>query len=93
MDGRDLGRTFPSKLSVVGDIERSLQMLNGLIEQRIAPRAEIYAQARDTARQVFAASRDALEARPRTRRPTGTASAGRRPGAGPSIAGTPIVDS
>ena len=63
VDGRDLGRTFPSKLSVVGDIERSLTALNDLIERRIAPRADAYGAARDTARQAFAAGRNALDAR------------------------------
>lgn len=63
VDGRDLGRTFASKLSVVGDIERSLVALNGLIEERIAPREEAYAQARDAARQNFTARKRALEAR------------------------------
>jgi benzoylformate decarboxylase len=63
VDGRDLGRTFPSKLSVVGDIELSLKVLNGLIEKRIAPRAEAYAAARDAARGAYAARKRALEAR------------------------------
>lgn len=63
VDGRDLGRTFPSKLSVVGDIELSLKALNGLIEKRIAPRAGAYAAARDVARRAYAARKQALEAR------------------------------
>ncbi len=63
VDGRDLGRTFPSKLSVVGDIERSLITLNELIEQRISPRGPAYEQARNAARLEFAGSRRALDAR------------------------------
>ena len=62
VDGRDLGRTFPSKLSVVGDIELSLKALNGLIEKRIAPRAAAYAAARDAARRAYAERKRALEA-------------------------------
>lgn len=57
VDGRDLGRTFPSKLSVVGDIERSLTALNEIIATRIEPREAAYAQARDSARQAFMAAR------------------------------------
>ncbi len=63
VDGRDLGRTFSSKLSVVGDIERSLSALNGLIAERIAPREAAYAAARDAARRDFTARKSALEAR------------------------------
>lgn len=53
VDGRDLGRTFPSKLSVVGDIERSLNALNDLIERRITVHAEVFEAARDSARRAF----------------------------------------
>lgn len=63
VDGRDLGRTFPSKLSVVGDIERSLSVLNELIRQRIAPRQQAYAAAGDAARREYAAKRRALDER------------------------------
>ncbi|MCB1746899.1 MAG: thiamine pyrophosphate-binding protein [Gammaproteobacteria bacterium] len=63
VDGRDLGRTFPSKLSVVGDIELSLMALNELIARRIAPREQAYAAERDAARQRFAARKQALTAR------------------------------
>lgn len=63
VDGRDLGRTFPSKLSVVGDIERSLSVLNDLIRKRIAPREAEYAAAGNAARLEFAASRRALDQR------------------------------
>ncbi|MGR8919316.1 MAG: thiamine pyrophosphate-binding protein [Gammaproteobacteria bacterium] len=63
VDGRDLGRTFPSKLSVVGDIERSLAVLNARIEQRIAPREAAFTAARDAARQAFVQHKRELEAR------------------------------
>ena len=60
VDGRDLGRTYPSKLSVVGDIEFSLQKLNGLLEQKLVQQAEAYEAQRRIARQVFDARRAAL---------------------------------
>lgn len=63
VDGRDLGRTYPSKLSVVGDIELSLKALNALIEKRIAPRTDAYQAARDDARQRYVARKRTLEAR------------------------------
>lgn len=63
VDGRDLGRTFPSRLSVVGDIERSLTVLNGHIGERIAPREAAYAAARDAARRAYAARKRELEER------------------------------
>jgi benzoylformate decarboxylase len=61
VDGRDLGRTFPSRLSVVGDIELSLQELNALIEKRIVPHEAAYAAARDAARHAYAARKQALD--------------------------------
>jgi len=60
VDGRDLGRTFPSKLSVVGDIELSLNVLNEMIEKRIEPLSEDFALARDSARTTFATRKAAL---------------------------------
>lgn len=63
VDGRDLGRTFASKLSVVGDIERSLKVLNDLIEPRIVPNVSAYETARDAARQVFAENKRQLNKR------------------------------
>lgn len=65
VDGRDLGRTFPSRLSVVGDIELSLNALNALIAKRIAPRAQEYATARDRARDAFVTRKQALDQRAR----------------------------
>lgn len=63
VDGRDLGRTFPSKLSVVGDIELSLKSLNALIAKRIAPRDAEYRAAREVARAAFLTRKSALEHR------------------------------
>ena len=42
-DVRDLGRTYATKLSVVGDIKASLDTLLPLLAQRLAGRAEAYA--------------------------------------------------
>jgi benzoylformate decarboxylase len=42
-DVRDLGRTYATKLSVVGDIKASLAALLPLLAQRLAGRAEAYA--------------------------------------------------
>jgi benzoylformate decarboxylase len=42
-DVRDLGRTYPTKLSVVGDIKASLPVLLSLLAPKIASRAEAYA--------------------------------------------------
>ncbi len=63
VDGRDLGRTFRSKLSMVGDIELSLKALNALIEKRLAPRAAEFAAARDAARQAYASRKRTLHER------------------------------
>jgi benzoylformate decarboxylase len=41
-DARDLGRTYPTKLSVVGDIRASLTVLLSLLAPKIASRAEAY---------------------------------------------------
>ncbi len=93
VDGRDLGRTFPSKLSVVGDIELSLHELNTLIAQRIAPREAAFDAARKDARATFAERNHELTAR-------AEALAGETPLhpmvvakiLAESIGGTPIVD-
>lgn len=63
VDGRDLGRTFRSKLSMVGDIELSLKVLNELIEKRLAPRAAEFDAARNAARQAYTARKLALNER------------------------------
>lgn len=49
VDGSDLGRTYPSKLSVVGDIQNSLTVLNKLLSEKLAPKAEAYAALRQKA--------------------------------------------
>ena len=93
VDGRDLGRTFPSKLSVVGDIERSLKVLNELIEPRIASRAADFDAARGLARSTFAARKAELAARAAAvedAEPLHPLVAARELAA--SIAATPIVD-
>ncbi|MCF6266504.1 MAG: thiamine pyrophosphate-binding protein [Desulfuromusa sp.] len=43
VDGRDLGRSYPTKLSVVGDIQKSLQVLNKLLAERLAGKVDIFA--------------------------------------------------
>jgi len=43
VDGSDLGRSYPTKLSVVGDIQKSLRILNKLLMERLADKADIYA--------------------------------------------------
>ncbi len=53
VDGRDLGRTYPSKLSVVGDIEYSLRELNALIRTNIEPWAATFEAERVAARRRF----------------------------------------
>jgi benzoylformate decarboxylase len=63
VDGRDLGRTFPSKLSVVGDIEYSLKELNVLIRKNIEPWAAAYEAARVAARGSFEERKRALHQR------------------------------
>ena len=42
-DGRDLGRSYPTKLSVVGDIQKSLTVLNQLLQERLSAKSDIYA--------------------------------------------------
>ena len=44
IDGRDLGRSYPTKLSVIGDIQKSLQVLNRLLAERLRGRADIRAE-------------------------------------------------
>ena len=45
-DVRDLGRTYQTSLSAVGDIKASLQELQPLLEQRALPKADHYAALR-----------------------------------------------
>jgi benzoylformate decarboxylase len=48
-DVRDLGRTYPTKLSVMGDIKASLAALLPLLIQRLAGQATVYAGLRQSA--------------------------------------------
>ena len=61
IDGRDLGRTYPSRLSVVGDIQLSVQALNELVAARVAPEAQSYAHERQAARETFETRRTHLQ--------------------------------
>jgi benzoylformate decarboxylase len=49
-DARDLGRTYATRLSVVGDIKASLAAFLPLLTQRLAGRVEAYAKLREAAR-------------------------------------------
>ena len=62
VDGRDLGRTYPSKLSVVGDIEFSLNKLNQLLEELVVHSTQVYDLQRKVAKQAFAKRRTTLHA-------------------------------
>ena len=59
-DGRDLGRTYPSKLSVVGDIQKSLRVLNEILSEKCAGKAEAYAALRRKAENEQLARRERL---------------------------------
>ena len=61
VDGRDLGRTYPSKLSVVGDIEFSLKKLNKLLLERLAEDDLEYEKLRLLAHQEYQARKQALQ--------------------------------
>lgn len=40
VDGRDLGRSYPTSLSTIGDIQKSLQVLNPLLQKRLEGKAD-----------------------------------------------------
>lgn len=61
VDGRDLGRTFPSKLSVVGDIQLTLRELNKLLPQEVAPRRDLFEVRRQDAQNEFTQKKQELE--------------------------------
>ena len=61
MDGRDLGRTYPSKLSVVGDIQFSLRELNKLLVEKVAPKKVEFEKQCEKAKQRFEQRRSELE--------------------------------
>jgi benzoylformate decarboxylase len=60
-DVRDLGRTYVTKLSVVGDIKASLQELLPLLKQRVVKNAAAYAEARKEAAHKQAKRRARLD--------------------------------
>ncbi|MBL8473153.1 MAG: thiamine pyrophosphate-binding protein [Rhodocyclaceae bacterium] len=60
VDGRDLGRTYPTRLSVVGDIQYSLRELNRLLLARLAGREAEFDAARAAARRADADRRESL---------------------------------
>ena len=60
VDGRDLGRTYPSKLSVVGDIQFSLEKLNQLLTKNIGKKDDAYQRQRDIAKTRFTTQKTAL---------------------------------
>jgi benzoylformate decarboxylase len=62
-DVRDLGRTYSTQLSVVGDIRASLRAMIPLLKAAAAPRAEAYAGLLARAEQDRARHRAASEAR------------------------------
>ncbi|GJD80993.1 thiamine pyrophosphate-binding protein [Methylobacterium gregans] len=59
-DVRDLGRTYTTTLSMVGDIRASLDALLPLLEPRLAPRADAYAGLRARAAEARVARRAKL---------------------------------
>ena len=94
VDGRDLGRTYPTRLSVVGDIQYSLRELNRLLRARLAGQEAAFDAARAAARRADGDRRAALV--------TEAAAYDGRPGIHPLVAArelalgigpsTPIVD-
>lgn len=53
VDGRDLGRTFSSKLSLVGDIQYSLKKLNPLLQKITEQKRSGYEKARSKEKETF----------------------------------------
>jgi len=60
VDGGDLGRTYPTKLSVVGDIQFSLRQLNNLLLEKVASNPEAYEVQRQTAQEAFVLRKNKL---------------------------------
>jgi benzoylformate decarboxylase len=60
-DARDLGRTYPTRLSVVGDIKTSLTAFLPLLMPRLGGRDEAYAVLRQTAQREQKARRARLD--------------------------------
>lgn len=63
VDGGDLGRTYPSRLSVVGDIQFSLRKLNGLLREHVAINDEAYEAERQAAQKSFSSRKIELDAK------------------------------
>ncbi|MCJ2077945.1 thiamine pyrophosphate-dependent enzyme [Methylobacterium sp. E-041] len=59
-DVRDLGRTYETTLSMVGDVRASLDALLPLLRPRLAERADAYAELRVAAARIYAARRGKL---------------------------------
>jgi benzoylformate decarboxylase len=61
-DARDLGRTYSTKLALVGDIRASLRALLPLLTPKLADRREVYAALRKAAEREQEARRGQLKA-------------------------------
>jgi benzoylformate decarboxylase len=61
-DARDLGRTYSTKLALVGDIRASLRALLPLLTPKLADRSEVYAALREAAEREQEARRSQLKA-------------------------------
>jgi benzoylformate decarboxylase len=61
-DARDLGRTYSTKLALVGDIRASLRALLPLLIPKLADRSEVYAALRKAAEREQEARRSQLKA-------------------------------
>jgi hypothetical protein len=61
-DARDLGRTYSTKLALVGDIRASLRALLPLLTPKLAGRREVYAALRKAAEREQEARRSQLNA-------------------------------
>ena len=61
-DARDLGRTYSTKLALVGDIRASLRALLPLLTPKLADRREVYATLRKAAEREQGARRSQLKA-------------------------------
>lgn len=60
IDGRDLGRSYPTKLSLIGDIQKSLQVLNRLLRERLHNKAGAFSTLLEQATQRRQQQRHAL---------------------------------
>ena len=61
-DVRDLGRTFSTALSMVGDIKASLKLLQPMLDRKLARRQNAYAALREAAARASQAQRERLTA-------------------------------